>query len=140
MTSIDYRVGHRPLIDEALALYRATNLGARRPVDDPVRMQRMFDRANLVVTAYEENRLVGLSRAMSDFGWVCYLADLLVHEGWQGRGIGKELIRRTHEAAGGEDDITLVLISAPQAMSFYDAAGFDKIGEGWRRVRRVPST
>ena len=134
--TIDYRVGHRPPVGELIALYRATSLGARRPVDDPARMQRMFDNANVVVTAYDGDRLVGLSRTMADMGWVCYLADLLVHEDWQGRGIGKELIRRTHEAAGGAEDITLVLISAPDATTFYPAAGFDKIDNGWRLPRR----
>ena len=136
--SIDYHVGHRPPIDDVLALYRATTLGARRPVDDAGRILRMLETANVVVTAWEGTRLVGLSRAMSDFGLVCYLADLLVHEAWQGRGIGKELIRRTNETAGGEDDITLILVSAPQAMTFYEAAGFDKMNDGWRRARRAP--
>ncbi len=132
---IDYRVGYRPPIADLVALYRATTLGARRPVDDEARMQRMFDNANVLVTAWEGDRLIGLSRAMSDMGWVCYLADLLVHEDCQGRGVGKELIRRTHEAAGGRDAITLILISAPEAMTFYPSAGFDKIDEGWRVKR-----
>jgi len=132
---IDYKVGHVPPVDDIVALYRATSLGARRPVDDPARMQRMFDASNVVVTAYDGDKLIGLSRAMSDMGWVCYLADLLVHEDWQGRGVGKDLIRRTHDAAGGIETITLILVSAPEAMTFYPAAGFDKIEEGWRVMR-----
>lgn len=132
---IEYRTGEIPAIAELIALYRATSLGARRPIDDAARMQRMFDNANIVVTAWDGGTLVGLSRAMSDMGWSCYLADLLVHESWQGRGIGKDLIDRTHQAAGGPESITLILVSAPEAMAFYPAVGFEKIDEGWRIAR-----
>lgn len=134
---VTYRVGDPPPLDEIVALYRGNALGARRPVDDRSRMARMFANANLVVTAWDGAQLVGLARAMSDFGWSCYLADLLVRDDWQGRGVGRELIRRTHEAAGGEDAITLVLVSAPDAMGFYEHIGLERVADGWRRPRRV---
>ena len=133
---IEYRRSGRPPTEDAIALYRDTTLAERRPVGDPARMDRMLSNANVVITAYDNDRLVGLSRAMSDFGWVCYVADLLVDREWQGQGVGRELMRLTHEVAGGEDDITLILVAAPEADSYYPAIGFDKISEGWRRQRR----
>lgn len=134
---IEFRHGDRPPIDTVIALYRATSLGARRPVDDRDRMAGMFENSNILVTAWDDGRLVGLSRAMTDLGWVVYVADLLVHEHWQRRGIGAELLEQTHKAAGGEDDITLILVAAPEAMTYYQSLGYDKIAEGWRRSRRT---
>ena len=132
---IEYRQSGRPPTEEAIALYRAKTLAERRPVDDSERMDRMLRSANVLIAVYDEDRLVGLSRAMSDFGWVCYVADLLVDQKWQGQGIGRELLRLTHEVAGGEDGITLILVAAPEAMSYYPKIGFEPIPEGWRRQR-----
>ena len=46
------------------------------------------------------SRLVGVSRAITDYAWCTYLSDLAVDRAHQRQGIGRELIRRTHEAAG----------------------------------------
>ena len=59
--------------------------------------------------------LVGVSRAITDFAYCTYLSDLAVDERHQRRGIGRELIRRTHEAAGLHT--TLILLAAPKAQS-----------------------
>ena len=54
-----------------------------------------------------------MSRALSDFAYCTYLSDLAVDEAYQRRGIGRELLRRTHEAAGLHT--TLILLAAPAA-------------------------
>jgi len=55
----------------------------------------MLQHADVVVTARVEGRLVGVSRAITDFSYCTYLSDLAVDEAFQRRGIGRELIRRT---------------------------------------------
>ncbi len=45
--------------------------------------------------------------------FACYLSDLAVDVAYQKQGIGKELIRRTHEAAGPQT--TLILLAAPES-------------------------
>ena len=96
-------------------------MDARRPVDVQGRIQKMLDNANLIVTAWSEEKLVGVSRALTDFSFCCYLSDLAVDEAWQKKGIGKELIRLTHEAAG--FDTTLILLAAPAAVGYYPKIG-----------------
>ena len=93
--------------------------------DRAERVQRMLDNANLIVTAWDGDRLVGVSRAVTDFSYCCYLSDLAVDESYQRAGIGKELVRRTREAAGLE--CTLLLLSAPAAMGYYPKIGFEKL-------------
>lgn len=80
---IDYRHGNDLDLDAVIELYRASSLGERRPVDDRAIMGQMLRHANLVVTAWDASRLVGISRTLTDFGYVGYLSDLAVHAAYQ---------------------------------------------------------
>jgi ribosomal protein S18 acetylase RimI-like enzyme len=114
---------------EFIALLRRTTLGPRRPLDDLPRIQRMIDQADIMLTARAGGRLVGISRALTDYSFATYLSDLAVDEAFQGRGIGRELIRRTQEAAGMQ--AMLVLIAAPQAESYYPHIGMQQHHSCW---------
>jgi GNAT superfamily N-acetyltransferase len=119
---IDYRIEPELTAAQFIELLRASTLAERRPVDDRGRMEKMLRNADLVVTARTaENRLVGVSRAITDFAYCTYLSDLAVAQDFQRQGIGKELIRRTHEAAG--PHTTLVLAAAPKAVDYYPHIG-----------------
>lgn len=128
-TMIEYRVGNDLNLDEVIELYRASTLGERRPVDDRRRMQKMLQNANLVVTAWDSDLLVGISRALSDFSYTSYLSDLAVRRSHQRQGIGKELIRRTQREAGSE--ARLVLLAAPAAEAYYPHIGFTRHPQAW---------
>jgi GNAT superfamily N-acetyltransferase len=108
--------------------------GIRRPSDDPDRIERMFANASLVITAWHGARLVGLARSITDFSYCCYLSDLAVEREFQRRGIGRELIRRTEAAIG--DEVSLMLLAAPEAMSYYPALGFEVIDNGFKIARK----
>ena len=96
----------------------------------------MLKHASLIVTARDEGgRLVGVSRAISDFGFCTYLSDLAVDRDVQGKGIGKELILRTHERAGHQTQ--LILLSAPQAESYYPHIGMEKHESCWTLPRTL---
>ncbi len=129
---ISYRIGERLDLDQVIDLYVASTLGQRRPVDSRDRMQSMLDNANLVVTAWDESGqrplLVGISRSLSDFRYVTYLADLAVRTTHQRRGIGAELVRRTKDAA---PEAYIVLLAAPQAVDYYPRIGFKRHESAW---------
>ncbi|MEO8428748.1 MAG: GNAT family N-acetyltransferase [Verrucomicrobiota bacterium] len=124
-----YKSGKDLDLDAVIGLYRASTLGERRPVDDRERMARMIAEANLVLTAWDGDLLVGISRSFSDFSFVTYLADLAVRKSHQRRGIGKELIRRTQSAAG--PNALLVLLAAPAAEQYYPHIGFTHHPQAW---------
>jgi GNAT superfamily N-acetyltransferase len=124
---IEYRRGNDLDLDTVITLYRESTLGARRPIDDRDRMRVMIANANLVFTAWHGERLVGISRSISDFAYCTYLSDLAVHLDYQRKGIGKELMRRTQEAGG---CATVFLFAAPAAVDYYPHVGF-KAGSGW---------
>src|SRR5947209_9148058 len=96
-------------VEEVTALYRASTLAQRRPVDDRSRFASMIRHANLIVSARLSKRLVGIARSLTDWSYVTYLSDLVVDVEFQRQGIGKELIRRTQQAA---PQAKFVLLSA----------------------------
>ena len=109
-------------------LIRST-LAERRPVNDRGVIEGMLKNADLIVTARDGPLLVGVSRAITDFAFCTYLSCLAVDETYQRHGIGKELIRRTHEAAGLKT--TLLLLAAPKAQAYYPHIGMTKHESCW---------
>lgn len=106
---------------EFIDVLSRSTLAERRPVEDRDRIEAMLRSADVIVTARSDGKLVGVSRAITDFCYCTYLSDLAVDEAFQKNGIGKELIRLTHEAAGSRT--RLVLIAAPKARSYYPHIG-----------------
>jgi predicted N-acetyltransferase YhbS len=99
-------------------------------------MEGMLRNADVIVAARAEKKLVGVSRAITDYHYCTYLSDLAVDEAFQRQGIGKALIRRTHEAAG--LNTTLILLAAPKAAAYYPHIGFEPHPSCWVIRRQTP--
>lgn len=89
----------------------------------------MLKHANLLCTAWDGATLVGVARSVTDFEFCCYLSDLAVDEKYQRRGIGRELIRLTQSQLGPK--AKLILLSAPDAETYYPRVGFDQHRSAW---------
>lgn len=126
--AITYRLGNDLDLDAVIDVYRDSTLGERRPVDDRGRMEKMLDQANLVVSAWDGEMLVGISRSITDFAYATYLSDLAVRVVHQRKGIGKELIRRTRAEA---PRATVILLSAPAATGYYPRIGMTQHPSAW---------
>src|SRR5947207_3164779 len=100
-------------------------MGERRPVNEPERLETMLRNADVIVTARDGGRLVGVSRAITDFAYCCYLSDLAVETAYQNRGIGKRLVEETQRAAG--ERALLMLIAAPAAEGYSPKIGMQQI-------------
>ncbi len=111
----------------------ASTLGERRPVDDLDRLQQMLRGSDLVVTARDGQRLVGISRALTDFSYCCYLSDLAVAAAYQRQGIGRRLIAETHALAG--PLTSLILLAAPRAQAYYPKIGMTAHHSCWTLPR-----
>lgn len=119
--NITYRSNMKITVQDFIDVLKRSTLDERRPVDDPERMQKMLDHGNVTITAWSGDRLVGVSRALTDFSFCCYLSDLAVDKIYQHQGIGKELVRITHETAGMQT--MLILLAAPKATDYYPKIG-----------------
>lgn len=126
---ITYQNGNNLDLDQVIDLYRASTLGERRPIEDRERIRKMIQSANLVITAWDAELLVGISRALSDFSYITYLSDLAVRKSHQKQGIGKELIRRTQIESGPQ--ATILLLAAPAAEDYYPHIGFTPCPQAW---------
>lgn len=127
--SILYRSDAVVEVEEAIKLYRASTLGERRPVDQPERFAAMLKHANLTITAWDDSKLVGIARTLTDFSYVAYLADLAVDAAYQRQGIGKRLLVETREKLGPE--CMIVLLAAPLANDYYRQLGFEAHPRAW---------
>ncbi len=124
MSEITYRSNIRITAEQFIDVLKRSTLDQRRPVGDRDRIQRMLDHGNVLITAWHNEKLIGVSRALSDFAFCSYLSDLAVDEAYQHKGIGKKLIDLTHEASGFQT--TLILLAAPAAVNYYPKIGMEK--------------
>jgi len=127
--NIEYKVNAPVTADQFIELLRESTLGERRPVDDHECMEGMVKNSNLMVTAWDGDKLIGIARSVTDFHYACYLSDLAVDKKYQKRGIGKRLQIITQEQLGPK--CKLLLIAAPAANSYYAHIGFTNNPRCW---------
>ncbi len=120
----------RKISDEQFVdLLKRSTLAERRPVDDPACIKAMLQHADLMCTAWDGAKLVGVARSVTDFEYCCYLSDLAVDEAYQKQGIGRELIRLTQSRLGRKAKV--ILLAAPKAETYYPKLGFDAHRSAW---------
>ena len=114
---------------EFVDLLKRSTLAERRPIDDPDSIQAMLKHSNLLCTAWDDAKLVGVARSLTDFAYCCYLSDLAVDKAYQRTGIGKGLLRLTRSLLG--NNAKIVLLAAPAAESYYGKIGFEAHESAW---------
>lgn len=127
--AITYQRDKNLNLDDVIELYKTSTLGERRPVDNRTCMAGMIENANLTITAWDKDLLVGIARTVTDFHYCAYLSDLAVRLSHQRQGIGKELMRQTQTAL--EPTASLILLAAPAAAEYYPHVGFDHHPRAW---------
>jgi N-acetylglutamate synthase-like GNAT family acetyltransferase len=130
--AISYRTNITPSVQQIIEVYN--NSGLNRPTADVNRIAKMYENSNLIVTAWDGDKLVGVARSLTDFCYCCYLSDLAVAKNYQSSGIGKRLIEETATCIG--DQSMLLLLSAPTAMEYYPKVGFQKVENGFIIFRK----
>lgn len=122
---IDYRVNTPIEVDILTALY--TSVQWTGYTDHPEKMARLLDGSYYYVSAFEEEKLVGLIRAIGDGASILYIQDILVDPTYQRRGIGSQLMQRL--VADNSDIRQMVLITddTVKTKTFYASLGFSPI-------------
>ncbi|HUG19175.1 MAG TPA: GNAT family N-acetyltransferase [Planctomycetaceae bacterium] len=126
---IEYQLEPELTVEEFVQILNDSTLAERRPIDDRTRLERMLRNSDIILTAKSAGKLVGLSRAITDFSYCTYLSDLAVSVEYQKQGIGKQLLGKTHEAAGLQT--RLILLSAPAAEPYYPHIGLAQHHSCW---------
>ncbi len=128
--ALAYHLDRTPALEAIRALYAASP--RRRPLHDPERIRRMFAAANVVASAWDGDRLVGLLRGWTDFAFDGYICDLAVHPAYQKAGVGRGLLDRALAIGEG---VQWVLLASPIARDYYAHVGWEKVENGWKAVR-----
>jgi len=127
--NITYSSSAKISADQAIDLYIRSTLGERRPIHNRQAFENMYQHANLIISAWDGDKLVGISRSLTDFSYVAYLSDLAVDVQYQKQGIGKQLIEKTKLSLAPE--CMLVLLAAPKAREYYGPLGFEQHPSAW---------
>ena len=125
MLNITYKTGKIPVIEELIDLFNCADYFPIKDKTDLGRIEKMFNNSNIVITAWENRKLIGLARSLSDFSYCCYLSDLCVRNEYKRKGIGQKLVELTKGKAGNE--CKLILQSSPNAIAFYKRIGMEQI-------------
>ncbi|MCJ8008446.1 GNAT family N-acetyltransferase [Lederbergia wuyishanensis] len=132
MVNIIYKEGTNINAEELSQLFISS--GIKRPSNDLNRLQRMIENSDIIFTAWYQEKLVGIARAITDFSYCCYLSDLAVSLEYQKSGIGSELVRLLQEHIG--EEVSLLLLASPTAMDYYPRIGFEAIDNGFKISRK----
>ena len=89
---INYQQEENLSVEEFKSVLLNSTLGERRPIGESERLSAMLKHANLIITARDNGKLVGIARSLTDFAFCTYLSDLAVDENYQKMGIGKQLL------------------------------------------------
>ena len=110
---------------EYIDFLKRTDLGSQYPKERfDERICRLVKNVQISITARNsDGLLIGVIFAITDFSYWMFITDLGVDRAYTKQGIGKELIKRAHELAGGEKDIAIYTVVNQNAIGFYQKLG-----------------
>jgi GNAT superfamily N-acetyltransferase len=88
----------------------------------PEKLVIAIKNSSSVFSAWDNGKLIGLINTLDDGIMTAYVHYLLVNPEYQGKGIGKELVRLVSEKY--KDYLRIVLIAYSKEVDFYKQCGF----------------
>lgn len=130
--------------EEYIEFLARTDLGSQYPQERfAERIAKLVKNTSVSLTARNDNDLiVGVLFGLTDFAYWLYVTDLGVDRNYQGKGIGRTLMQKAHEIAGGEKDIAVYLIANDGAIPFYEKLGMKKSADvmEYNKIEWTPFT
>lgn len=119
LNNITYKINED--IEPELIIDVYNSSGIKRPTTDLPRIKKMYQNSNLVVSAWQDDKLIGIGRALTDFSYCCYLSDLAVAKDCQSKGVGRTILDIIRKEAGPQ--CVFFLHAAPNAVDYYPKVG-----------------
>ena len=110
-------------VNSIIELYHANNWSS---ADKPEILHKALINSHSLVSAWDDEKLVGLANAISDGYLVVYYPHLLVLPEYQRKGIGKKLMDAMHEKYAKFHQ--QMLTSDSGAITLYSSCGFAHAG------------
>jgi len=108
---------------QIITLYKANNWSS---AEKPTELYNGLMNSHSLVTAWGNDKLVGLGNAISDGYLMVYYPHLLVSPEYQGKGIGELIVNKMQEIYAGFH--MQMLTADGKAIDFYKKMGFEKAG------------
>lgn len=113
--------------DDYIEFLKRTDLGSQYPKERfRERIRKLVRNASVSLIARDGGTIVGVLFGLTDFAYWLYITDLGVARAYEHQGIGRELMKRAHELAGGKSDIAVYLIAEQHAVPFYEKLGMER--------------
>jgi GNAT superfamily N-acetyltransferase len=110
--------------EAVLELYKANKWSS---AEKPDLLIPALQHSATLITAYDEERLIGLGNAITDGHLVVYYPHLLVHPDYHGKGIGRMIVDRFQEIYGHFHQ--QMLTADGGSVEFYKKCGFQRAGQ-----------
>ena len=116
-----------PEIEELMNLYG--DVGWSAYTNDGMRLKKAIENSLKVLTAWDDDKLVGLIRVIGDNQTIIYIQDILVLQKYQGQGIGSHLLKRILEEYQAIRQVILMTEQNEKTIRFYEKCGMVKISD-----------
>lgn len=116
-----------PPVDQLLSLYGDAGWTAYTAA--PEKLLRAVENSLHVVTAWENDQLVGLARAVGDGVSILFVQDVLVHSSFHHGGVGTQLVAMLLSAFPDVRQVVLLTDDSPASAAFYSSLGFSRAEE-----------
>jgi GNAT superfamily N-acetyltransferase len=124
MNKIDIRIGNEFSTEQLLALYNSVGWGAYTNDQNRDKLATAVRNSTYVVSAWEDDELIGLARGLSDDVSIFYLQDVLIRPSFQGKGIGRLLLANCLERFAHVRTRLLLTDNEEKQLNFYESMGF----------------
>ena len=113
---------------EYIEFLKRTDLGSQYPKERfEERISTLVNKVSISLVARNQyNEIIGVCFGITDFSYWLFITDLGVVREYTGKGIGKALVNRLHELAGGKENIIMYTCVNENAIPFYEKIGMYK--------------
>lgn len=113
---------------EYIDFLKKTDLGSQYPKERfEERINTLVNKASISLVARNEtNQIIGVCFGITDFAYWLFITDLGVVREYTGQGVGKALVKKLHELAGGIENIIMYTCVNENAVGFYEKLGMTK--------------
>ena len=113
---------------EYIEFLKKSDLGSQYPKEKfQERIETLVNKASISLVARNNSgEIIGVCFGITDFAYWLFITDLGVVRECVGQGVGKALVRKMHELAGGDKNIAMYTCANSGAIPFYEKIGMTR--------------
>lgn len=91
-----------------------------------------FENSCVIVFAYDDDKLIGFGRAISDYAYQAAIYDVAVSQAYQGKGLGRMIVSSILKSI---PQCNFILYASPGKEGFYETLNFKRMKTGMALFR-----